>query len=136
MVEQLATMAEKILEFSSRRSHFSLPAQTVAATDSKGDSSSSMAKLLAKIDTLTHRLESLKLKRRLPRFRKRSRSTSRTRESNASGYCWYHANFGDRACSRKSFVFLFGVLVNLTVRCPWCNGYRRRKWTQRYEFKS
>ena len=21
-------------------------------------------------------------------------------------------------------------------RCPWCNGYRRRKWTRRYEFQS
>ena len=21
-------------------------------------------------------------------------------------------------------------------RCPWCNGYRRRIWTRRYEFKS
>ena len=21
-------------------------------------------------------------------------------------------------------------------RCPWCNGYCRRKWTRRYEFKS
>ena len=21
-------------------------------------------------------------------------------------------------------------------RCPWCNGYRRRKWTRRREFKS
>ena len=21
-------------------------------------------------------------------------------------------------------------------RCPWCNGYRRRKWTRRLEFKS
>ena len=20
--------------------------------------------------------------------------------------------------------------------CPWCNGYRRRKWTRRHEFKS
>ena len=20
--------------------------------------------------------------------------------------------------------------------CPWCNGYRRRKWTRRFEFKS
>ena len=20
-------------------------------------------------------------------------------------------------------------------RCPWCNGYRRRKWTRRLEFK-
>ena len=23
-----------------------------------------------------------------------------------------------------------------TRRCPWCNGYRRRKWTRRHEFKS
>ena len=22
------------------------------------------------------------------------------------------------------------------LRCPWCNGYRRRKWTRRHEFKS
>ena len=21
-------------------------------------------------------------------------------------------------------------------RCPWCNGYRRKKWTRRHEFKS
>ena len=20
-------------------------------------------------------------------------------------------------------------------RCPWCNGYRRRKWTRQHEFK-
>ena len=80
-VEQLATMADYILEFSSKLNHFS----------------SSMEKLLAKIDTLTHRLENLELEKRLPRFCKRSRSTFRTRESNTSGYCWYHANFGDRA---------------------------------------
>ena len=24
----------------------------------------------------------------------------------------------------------------LDGRCPWCNGYRRRKWTRRHEFKS
>ena len=23
----------------------------------------------------------------------------------------------------------------IDVRCPWCNGYRRMKWTRRYEFK-
>ena len=22
------------------------------------------------------------------------------------------------------------------MRCPWCNGYRCRKWTRRHEFKS
>ena len=21
-------------------------------------------------------------------------------------------------------------------KCPWCNGYRRRKWKRRHEFKS
>ena len=25
------------------------------------------------------------------------------------------------------------ILIN---RCPWCNGYRRRNWTRRHEFKS
>ena len=31
------------------------------------------------------------------------------------------------------------VQLTITVtlrRCPWCNGYRRREWTQRHEFKS
>ena len=30
-------------------------------------------------------------------------------------------------------------VVTITInigRCPWCNGYRRRKWTRRDEFKS
>ena len=26
--------------------------------------------------------------------------------------------------------------LNKATRCPWCNGYRRRKWTRRHEFKS
>ena len=31
-----------------------------------------------------------------------------------------------------------GELVsnNNELRCPWCNGYLRRKWTRRHEFKS
>ena len=36
-------------------------------------------------------------------------------------------------------LFYFHVLqiINEFKRtCPWCNGYRRRKWTRRYEFKS
>ena len=28
------------------------------------------------------------------------------------------------------------IYVWITGRCPWCNGYRRRKWTRRHEFKS
>ena len=27
------------------------------------------------------------------------------------------------------------AIINL-FQCPWCNGYRRRKWTRRHEFKS
>ena len=26
--------------------------------------------------------------------------------------------------------------VHQSMRCPWCNGYRHRIWTQRYEFNS
>ncbi len=30
-----------------------------------------------------------------------------------------------------------GVKDNIRIRrCPWCNGYRHRKWTRRHEFKS
>ena len=28
------------------------------------------------------------------------------------------------------------LLYKKIWRCPWCNGYRRRKWTRRHEFKS
>ena len=30
------------------------------------------------------------------------------------------------------------LCANNTIsrRCPWCNGYRRRNWTRRHEFKS
>ena len=26
--------------------------------------------------------------------------------------------------------------ISAIERCPWCNGYHRRKWTRRHEFKS
>ena len=29
-----------------------------------------------------------------------------------------------------------GLCHNTFSKCPWCNGYRRRKWTLRHEFKS
>ena len=32
-------------------------------------------------------------------------------------------------CDLLRFIISFG-------RCPWCNGYRRRNWTRRHEFKS
>ena len=27
-------------------------------------------------------------------------------------------------------------IIKKDLRCPWCNGYRRRYWTRRHEFKS
>ena len=30
---------------------------------------------------------------------------------------------------------IIGNIYKYCGRCPWCNGYRRRKWTQRHEFK-
>ena len=39
---------------------------------------------------------------------------------------------------RLSSKVNFSFKINDTKiwRCPWCNGYRRRKWTRRHEFKS
>ena len=37
---------------------------------------------------------------------------------------------------RKSAEHLRTIFGNTFRRCPWCNGYRRRKWTRRHEFKS
>ena len=64
-------MAHQILEFSSKFSHFPLPAQTFEVTDVKRVSTSSNDELLAKIDTLTHWLEVLELERRFSRFGRR-----------------------------------------------------------------
>ena len=38
----------------------------------------------------------------------------------------------------KLMNVIFGWSANNLAnwRCPWCNGYRRRKWTRRHEFKS
>ena len=50
--------------------------------------------------------------------------------------------WSDSFKSRSGFFLeftRFQVLYNREEqkwRCPWCNGYRRRKWTRRYEFKS
>ena len=33
--------------------------------------------------------------------------------------------------------YLTNICICLYVwRCPWCNGYRHRIWTRRYEFNS
>ena len=36
----------------------------------------------------------------------------------------------------KSLWFINTFHILCFGRCPWCNGYRRRKWTRRHEFKS
>ena len=44
--------------------------------------------------------------------------------------------------SNVSRLFCFVLLLSTYTikakqrRCPWCNGYRPRKWTRRHEFKS
>ena len=44
------------------------------------------------------------------------------------------------ASTMVSYFFLFGKQFDLLHVhkhwSPWCNGYRRRKWTRRHEFKS
>ena len=41
-------------------------------------------------------------------------------------------------CKNSERVLLMstGLVILLKRRCPWCNGYRPRKWTQWHEFKS
>ena len=35
-----------------------------------------------------------------------------------------------------SIIFSLPSIIFPFRRCPWCNCYRRRKWTRRHEFKS
>ena len=50
-------------------------------------------------------------------------------------------SFVPKRRSRKCFscfgipMFYIYMLWTFYKRCPWCNGYRRKKWTQRHEFK-
>ena len=41
-------------------------------------------------------------------------------------------------CNQDDNLFpcSFSCSVITVWRCPWCNCYRRRKWTRRHEFKS
>ena len=47
-------------------------------------------------------------------------------------YMCMEVNNGNKSNSMKKIE----KQNNPKVRCPWCNGYRRRKWTRRHEFKS
>ena len=33
-------------------------------------------------------------------------------------------------------MYVYIYIYIYTLWCPWCNGYRRRNWTRRHEFKS
>ena len=37
---------------------------------------------------------------------------------------------------KKGVRKLIHTINTRDIACPWCNGYRHRKWTQRHEFKS
>ena len=43
---------------------------------------------------------------------------------------WESSRGGDR------WTLIILGFLNLSWRCPWCNGYRHRKWTRRHKFKS
>ena len=65
-----------------------------------------------------------------------------------------HSLFGLKTCHRWEYIsksfpwdivsnwtlvcnFYYVWFMGLTCRiCPWCNGYRHRKWTRQHEFKS
>ena len=48
------------------------------------------------------------------------------------------SNTWNHMTERKSLVLDKNCWKHITLcgMCPWCNGYRRRKWTRRHEFKS
>ena len=47
-------------------------------------------------------------------------------------YCWSWWWL----CNNMFIIKRIKQCPYITRRCPWCNGYRRRKWTRRHEFKS
>ena len=46
------------------------------------------------------------------------------------GSFWVALNYG------RPSLLIHNWYSYLFRRCPWCNGYHRRKWTQQHEFKS
>ena len=53
--------------------------------------------------------------------------------SNATNFCCIYFDFIKKP---GSFVLSVSDKQENVGRCPWCNGYRRRKWTWWPEFKS
>ena len=82
----------------------------------------------------------------------REKWRERARDTRASGTTWWWwwwvwmvSTCPLISISSGLFTHLLGTIpsilitIGITVilwRCPWCNGYRRREWTRRHEFKS
>ena len=47
---------------------------------------------------------------------------------------WTATSLGTSSNPSRTITFLYGLIPKWM--CPWCNGYRRRKWTRRHDFKS
>ena len=70
--------------------------------------------------------------RQLRRWR-RSLTRSHKRTSiGPSRSCWN----GTTSAMQPEEITSKGTIVSCVWRCPWCNCYRRNKWTRRHEFKS
>ena len=108
--------------------------------------------------TVSRRLQEIGLFNRTPRKKPLVSSKNKKRLEFANSYViWTYENwakvFFSDECKFNLFGYLFGryciiriictklhgvkysFLIQIILwRCPWCNGYRRRKW--RHEFKS
>ena len=47
-----------------------------------------------------------------------------------------HVNIFPLSFQRLKIFSNHDMMKPVNWRCPWCNGYRRKKWTRRFEFKS
>ncbi|XP_029635376.1 uncharacterized protein LOC115210759 [Octopus sinensis] len=95
-VDQIATMADKILEFSGPSPSRGL----YACTEPPPTPSPTKNSLAEKIDALTQRIDDLcRAIGHRPRSRSRSGSVSRSRCDSASrsSWCWYHSKYAEKA---------------------------------------
>ena len=64
------------------------------------------------------------------RERERERKREREREKSVC-YCVCQGVL----CHQHDLMIYLSIYLSI-YRCPWCNGYRHRIWTRRYEFNS
>lgn len=99
-LDQIATMGDKIMDFSNGGSSSSPTPKSLIASASKRDTSSK-DELSRKLDILTEKLNTLwsnRSRSRTPSRRRRdSFRTFRSRDNSSPGLCWYHKRFLDKA---------------------------------------